>query len=158
MMRAVVFIAMGLITVGIVCGAGFALIPALLGFDAAAAVALVMILYDSLAVVMPAALWAALYLRRDDKEYRSAYAGMGCAVTTALQGAILGSLLGAGPVFLTIAPMAAGVGANVDPNVFADLLYTRVVWAGLLFVAAVTIGSAVPLGIWTYFTGPGRND
>lgn len=158
MTRAVVFIAMGLITVGILCGAGFALIPALLGFDATAATALVMTLYDSLAVVMPAALWTALYLRRDDKEYRPAYAGMGRAVATALQGATLGSVLGAGPVFLTIAPMAAGLGANMDATVFADLLYARVVWAGLLFVVAVTIGSAIPLGIWTYFTGPGRND
>lgn len=157
MMRAVVWIALALMAVGLVCGALFTLLPALLGRDLPAAAAWVMTLYDSLAVLLPAALWAALYARRDAAEYRPAYATMGRAVVTALQGAALGSLLGAGPLFLGAARVVAAVG-GLDPGAFDALLRARVLWAGLLFVALVAIGSAIPLGMWTYYTGPGRDD
>jgi hypothetical protein len=158
MMRAVVWIALGLMAVGLVSGALFALMPALLGRDLPGAVDLVMTLYDGLAVLMPGALWGALYARRDDADYRPAYATLARAVATSLQGAALGSLLGAGPLFLSAASTVAASIGGLDPDAFDALLRARVLWSGLLFVAAVATGSAIPLGIWTYFTGPGRND
>lgn len=158
MMRAVVWIALALMAVGLVCGALFALLPALLGRDLSGAVAWVMTLYDSLAVLLPAALWAALSARRDNAEYRPAYVTMGRAVATALQGAILGSLLGAGPLFLGAARVVAATVGGLDPAAFDALLRARVLWSGLLFVAVAAIGSAIPLGMWTYYTDPGRED
>ncbi len=158
MMSAVVLIAFTLIALGLVSGGLFALVPVLLGRDVAGAVALVRTLYDSLGVLMPAALWAAFYVRRDDEGYRGAYASMGRSIATGLQGATVGAILGAGPVFLVAATLvAAGVG-GLDADTFGAALQDHVVWSGLIFVAAVTIGSAIPLGIWTYYTGPGRDD
>lgn len=158
MMSAVVLIALTLIALGMVSGSLFALVPVLLGRDAVGTVALVMTLYDSLGVLMPAALWGALYVRRDDAGYRSAYASMGRSIATGLQGATLGALLGAGPVFLAAATLVAAAAGGLDAGAFGSALRDRVVWSGLVFVAAVTIGSAIPLGIWTYYTGPGRDD
>jgi hypothetical protein len=83
---------------------------------------------------------------------------MGRAVATGLQGATLGSLLGAGPLFLGAASTVAASIGGLDADAFDTLLRGRVLWSGLLFVAAVAIGSAIPLGIWVYFTGPGRDD
>ena len=156
MIPAILFLVGTLAGSSLVIGALLAIVVVIWAEDVASAVWLIGNGYYLLAGMMPVVLWLGLFASHDEAEYRAGYTSALRAVLTTLQGAIVGSVLGAGPIFLTVAVNLPVIVGDFYLDDFGPAVRDAIVWSRLsLAVAAATI-SAIPLGLWAYYMGDGR--
>lgn len=111
--------------------------------------------------VLPVVLWLALQRSRGIAEHAAAYATPLWAMLTALQGAVVGSVLGGGPIFLWLVTKLPVLlmrwrGATVDPSfpLALEVAATEmVVWSRLLVAVGAAVATALPLGLWAHYAG-----
>lgn len=153
-----------LLTVGLLAGVGLivggliALAVILWTDNIPAAVDLIGNGYYLLVGLMPVVLWFALYLTHDDEEYRTAYASRLRAALTMLQGAIVGSVLGAGPIFLAVVVNLPVIVNGFAIDEFGPAVRETIVWSRLWLAVAAAVASALPLGFWAYYTNTRWDD
>ncbi len=109
--------------------------------------------HTALAGLMPVALWFALAQLRARSDHDAAYAGALRAVLTAIQGALIGSILGAGPVFMTVVIRVPAMLAGYDVDTLSEAVREEIVWSRLALAASAATISAIPLGWWGYYRG-----
>lgn len=114
--------------------------------------------YLVLVGLMPVVLWFALYLTHDDAEYRTAYHSRWRAVLTMVQGAIVGSVLGAGPIFLAVVVNVPVIVNGFAIGEFGPAVRDVIVWSRLWLAVAAAVASALPLGFWAYYKSAGWDD
>lgn len=158
MIAAVVLLAGTIVGVGLAVGGILALAVVIWAQEPAAAVRIISNGYYALVGLMPIALWLALYGTRDDEEYEAAYGSALRAVVTAVQGAVIGSMLGAGPIFLTVVINLPVILAGFEIGDFGPAVSDAILWSRLLLAVGAAVLSAIPLGLWAYYTGAGRED
>jgi len=108
--------------------------------------------------LMPVTLWLALYVTRDNSDYEVAYETPLRALLTTIQGALVGSLLGAGPIFLAVVIYLPVIVLHYPIETFGPAVRDAIVWSHLLLAVSAAVLSAIPLGFWAYYTGSGRED
>src|SRR5688572_506016 len=101
MIAAVVLIAGVLAGTGLLVGGLLGLAVVLWAQEMVSALRIIGNGYYALVGLMPVALWLALSKTRGD-DYKAAYTSPLQGVLTALQGAVIGGTLGAGPIFLAL--------------------------------------------------------
>lgn len=158
MIQAVVLIAGVIIGVALFTSSAVALAVVIWAQDIASAVRLISNSYYLLAGLMPIALWLALEMTHDNAGCRTAYSTPLRALLTTLQGALIGSLLGAGPVFLTIVNNLPVILADIESSEFGPAVRDEIIWSRLLLATGAAVLSAIPLGLWAYSAGDGRVD
>ena len=156
MIQAVVLLVGALVGISLIVGAILGLVVAIWAQDTAAAVRIIVNGYYALVGLLPIVLWLTLYVTRDDQDYEAAYDSSLRALLTTIQGAAIGSILGAGPVFLTLVINLPVILSNFDVTEFGPVVRDEIVWSRLLLAVGVAVLAAIPLGLWAYYTGPGR--
>jgi len=78
------------------------------------------------------------------------------ALLTTMQGALVGSLLGGGPIFLATVIYLSVIVSHYPLNQFGPAVRDTIVWSHLLFAVGAAVTSAIPLGLWAYSTTSGR--
>ena len=155
----VVLLMVGALTgTGLVVGGVMAVVVAVWTHDRAEAVQLLANGYYILASLMPLALWFALYALRDKADYVTAFDSPWRAILSTLQGAFVGSVLGAGPLFLAVAVNLSANLAGFDVDDFGAAVRDEIMWSRILIVVSATVASAFPLGLWANFAGAGWED
>ena len=144
MIQAVVLLVGALVGISLIVGAILGLVVAIWAQDTAAAVRIIVNGYYALVGLLPIVLWLTIY----DSPLRS--------LLTTVQGAAVGSILGAGPVFLTLVINLPVVLADFDIVGFGPAVRNEIVWSRLLLAVGAAVLGAIPLGLWAYYTGPGR--
>lgn len=158
MIHAVIFI-VGLIGgVSLLVGGVIALAVVIWAQDIPSALRLIRYGYYVLVGLMPIALWFALSITHDDADYKAAYNSPLRALLTTLQGATVGSILGAGPLFLTVVNNLPVILADFEIGEFGSAVRDTVVWSLLLLAVGAAVIAAIPLGLWAYYTGAGRGN
>jgi hypothetical protein len=158
MIQAVILLAGTLAGVSIFVGAVLGLAVVIWAQETASAVRIMINGYYGLVGLLPLALWLALYTSHDDQAYGVAYRSPMQAVLTTLQGAVIGSVLGAGPIFLTLAINLPVILAGFEIAQFGPAVRDAIVWPLLLLAVGATAIAAIPLGLWAYYIGAGRED
>jgi hypothetical protein len=158
MIQAVVLLVGAIAGVSLVVGGVLALAVVIWAQDSAAALRIIGNGYYALVGLMPITLWLTIYVTRDDEEYEAAYGSALRAVATVLQGAAIGSILGAGPIFLTVVINLPVILSDFTIGEFGPAVRDAVVWSRLLLAVGAAAVSAIPLGLWAYYTGVGRED
>src|SRR5687767_10149485 len=102
MIQAIVLLVSAIAGVSLVVGGVLALAVVIWAQDSAQALRIISDGYYALVGLLPIALWLTLYVTRDDEDYDTAYDSPVRGLLTVLQGAAVGSILGAGPIFLTV--------------------------------------------------------
>ncbi len=156
MIQAVVLLVGALVGISLIVGAILGLVVAIWAQDTAAAVRIIVNGYYALVGLLPIVLWLTIYVTRDDPEYEVAYDSPLRSLLTTVQGAAIGSILGAGPVFLTLVINLPVVLADFDIVGFGPAARNEIVWSRLLLAVGAAVLGAIPLGLWAYYTGPGR--
>lgn len=156
MIAAVVLIAGVLAGVGLLVGGllGFAVVLWAQGM--ASALRIISDGYYLLVGLMPLVLWLALDWTHDREGYQAAYRTPLLGILTALQGAIIGSVLGTGPIFLAAAVNLPVFLANFNLSEYGPALRDEIVWAHLSLAVVAAVISALPLGLWAHYTRAGR--
>lgn len=158
MIRAVLLMVGALTGTGLVVGGMMALVVVAWTHERAEAVLLIANGYYILASLMPLALWFALYALHDKAESVTVFGSRWRALFATLQGAFVGSMLGAGPLFLTVVVHVAANLTGFDASDLGAAVRDEIVWSRLLIVVSATIAAAFPLGLWVNFAGAGRKD
>ena len=158
MIQAVLLIVGLLAGVSLIVGGLIALAVVIWTDNIPAAVDLIGNGYYLLVGLMPIVLWFALYLTDDDPEYRTTYASQWRAVLTLLQGAVVGSVLGAGPIFLAVVVNVPVIMKGFEIGTFGPAVSDAIVWSRLWLAVAAATASALPLGFWGYYKRIGRDD
>lgn len=158
MIQAVVLLVGAIAGFSIVVGGLLALVVVIWAQDSASALRIIRDGYYVLVGLLPIALWLTLYVTRDDEDYEAAYDSPLRGVLTALQGAIIGSILGAGPIFLTVVINLPVILAGFDIEAFGPAVRDAIIWSRLLIAVGAAVGSAIPLGLWVYYTGMGQEE
>ena len=158
MIQAVLLMVGALTGTGLVVGGVMALVVVAWTDERAEAVLLIVNGYYLLASLMPLALWFALYALHDKANYVTVFDSRWRALFATLQGAFVGSMLGAGPLFLAVVVNVAANLAGFDVGELGAAVRDEIVWSRLLIVVSATIASAFPLGLWVNFAGAGRRD
>jgi hypothetical protein len=158
MIVAVVLISEVLAAVGLLVGGllGFAVV--LWTQDMASALRIISFGYYALVGLMPVVLWFVLDWTNDHEDYRAAYASPFSGILTALQGALLGGVLGAGPVFLALVITLPSLLGNFNLSEFGPAVWDEIVWSQLSIAIAAVVISAIPLGLWSYYTKAGQEN
>jgi hypothetical protein len=158
MIQAVVLLVGTIAGISLAIGGILALAVVIWAQDTASAVRMISNGYYALVGLMPIALWLTLYSTRDDEEYEAAYGSALRAIVTVLQGAAIGSILGAGPIFLTVVINLPVILSDFTIGEFGPAVRDAIVWSRLLLAVGAAVVSAIPLGLWAYYTGVGRED
>jgi hypothetical protein len=158
MIQAVVLLAGTIVGGSLVVGAILALAVVIWAQEPASAVRMISNGYYALVGLMPIALWVTLYGTRDDEEYEAAYGSALRAIVTVLQGAVIGSILGAGPIFLTVVINLPVILSGFEIGEFGPAVRDAIVWSRLLLAVGAAVISAIPLGLWAYYTRVGQED
>jgi hypothetical protein len=156
MIPAVILLVSMLAGVCLIFGAVVALIIVLWIPDIDAAAQFVLNSYYLLIGLMPITLWFAIYTSHDDAEHGEAYSSPLRAILTTTQGALIGSVLGAGPIFLAVVIYLPVILAGFDIGVYGPTVSTQIVWSRLIIAVAAALISAFPLGYWAYYQKGGR--
>jgi len=123
--------------------------------DMASAVAAITNAYYLVIGLMPVTLWLGIYISNDDPEYAPAYQTRARALLTAFQGALVGSLLGAGPIFLAVVIYVPVILSKYPIETFGPAVRDSIVWTRLSLAVAAAVISAIPLGFWSYYANGG---
>jgi hypothetical protein len=158
MIHAVVFLAGMLAGVGLLVGIVLGLVVAIWAQDAASALHIIRNGYYLLVGLLPIVLWLGLLATRDNEEYDAAYCTPLRAILTTLQGAIVGTILGAGPIFLALVINLPVFLADFAIGDFGSSVRDEIVWSLLLLAVGAAVASAIPLGFWVYYTRSGVKD
>ncbi|MCC6456797.1 MAG: hypothetical protein IT328_17715 [Caldilineaceae bacterium] len=158
MIQAVVLLAGAIAGVSLVVSGVLALAVVIWAQDTPSALRIIGNGYYALVGLMPIALWLTIYVTRDDEEYEAAYGSALRAIITVLQGAAIGSTLGAGPIFLTVVINLPVILSDFAIGEFGPAVRDAVLWSRLLLAVGAAVISAIPLGLWAYYTGVGRED
>jgi hypothetical protein len=158
MIQAVLRLVVALAGVSVVVGGVLALAMVIWAQDIPSALHILGNGYYALVGLIPIALCLTLYLARGDEDYNLAYGSPLRALLTVLQGAIVGSTLGAGPVFLTVVINIPVLLADFEMSEFGPAVWNAVVWSRLWLAVGAAVASAVPLGFWAYYAGSGWGD
>jgi hypothetical protein len=156
MIQAVVLLVGALVGVSLFAGAILGLVVAIWAQDTGSALRIIVNGYYALVGLLPIVLWLTLYVTHDDPEYEMAYDSPLRSLWTTVQGAAIGSILGAGPVFLTLVINLPVVLAAFEIAQFGPAVRDEIVWSRLLLAVGATVLAAIPLGLWAYYTGTGR--
>lgn len=158
MIQAIVLLVGMLAGVSVFVGAVLGLAVAIWAQDTASAVRIIVNGYYFLIGLLPVALWLTLYATQGDKEYGAAYNSPLQSILTTLQGAAIGAILGAGPIFLTLVINLPVILAGFEIAQFGPAVRDAIVWSLLLLAVGAAVIAAIPLGLWVYYTGAGRED
>lgn len=158
MIQAVVFIVGMLGGVSLIVGGVIAVAVVIWAQDMAAAIGIISNSYYGLIALMPIALWLALFATRDDSDYEDAYDTKQRAIATTLQGALVGSALGAGPIFLAMVIYLPVILSDFRLEEYGSAVRDAIVWSQLSLAIGAACLSALPLGYWAFYTGSGRDD
>jgi hypothetical protein len=79
-------------------------------------------------------------------------------ILTALQGAIIGGVLGAGPIFLAVVISLPVFLGDFHITDFAPAVRDEIVWSRLSIAVGAAVLSALPLGLWSYYTKAGQDN
>jgi hypothetical protein len=151
MIAAVVLVAGVLAGVGLLVGGLLGLAVALWAQEMASALGIIGNGYYALVGLMPVALWLALSITRGD-DYEAAYSSPLIGILTALQGAVIGGILGAGPIFLALVINLPVILGDFDISEFGPAVWDEIVWSRLLLAVGAVVVCALPLGLWAYYT------
>jgi hypothetical protein len=158
MIQAIIFITGILAGTSLVFGLALAVAVLIWTHDVAAAVRLIGNGYYALVGVMPIALWLALFTSYNHVEYASGYTTPLRALSTTLQGALLGSVLGAGPIFMAAVIYVPGFFGDFEIAQLGSAVRDVVIWSRLALAAAAAIIPAIPLGLWAHYTRTEQRD
>jgi hypothetical protein len=156
MIQAIILLASMLAGVSLIFGGLVALVVIIWVRELDAAVRLVVNSYYGLIGLMPISLWFAIYTSHDDREHGEPYNSPLSAIVTVLQGAIVGSILGAGPIFLAVVVNLPVILADFEIAEFGQAVSSEIVWSRLIFAVGAALISSIPLGFWAYYQKSGQ--
>ena len=158
MIQGIIFLVGALAGVSLIFGGVMALVVIIWAQDTVGAVRLIGNGYYFLVSLMPIVLGFALYVSHDDADYGMAYTSPWRAILTTLQGAIVGSILGAGPIFLAVVVNMPVILGDFQIEEFGPAVRNAIVWSRLSLAVGAAVVSAIPLGFWAYHLRSGRED
>jgi hypothetical protein len=152
MVQAIIFLVGVLGGTSLLFGVVIALVVVIWAQDVDTALRFIVNGYYLLVGVMPVALWFALLTAHDEVEYQAGYDSPLRAILTTVQGAIVGSILGAGPIFLAVVITLPLLLADFEVGELGTAAYDAIVWSRLALAVGAAVASAIPLGLWVYYT------
>ena len=158
MMQVIVLLVGTLAGISLLVGVVLGLVVAIWAQDTESALRIIDNGYTILVGLLPIMLLMTLYVTRNDEEYEEAYKSPLRALLTTIQGAIVGSILGAGPIFLTAAINLPVILSDFDIVEFGPAVRNTIIWSRLLLAVGATVLSAIPIGLWVHYTGTGWKD
>jgi hypothetical protein len=158
MIQAVIFLVGVLAGLSLIAAAVVAVVIVIWAQDVEAALRIVGTGYYVLVALLPIGLWLAILASHDERDYQAAYGSAWRAVLTALQGAVIGSILGAGPIFLAVVVNLPVILAGFDIETYGPSVSGLIVWSRLALALAAAAISAIPLGLWAFYQGSGQRD
>jgi glucan phosphoethanolaminetransferase (alkaline phosphatase superfamily) len=153
MIYAVVLLVGVLGGVTLVFGGVIAAVVVLWARDVATATTMVSNGFAFLSGVLPLALWFALHITHRRPECRTAYQSVHMALLTVLQGAVIGSVLGAGPLFMAVVINVPGLLAAFEVDELSHSVRTAIEGWRLWLAVGATVLAALPLGLWVHYIG-----
>jgi hypothetical protein len=158
MIQAVLFLTGVLAGISFILGLLIALAVVIWGRDVDSAMQLVQNGYYVLVGLLPIALWFGIFASHDEAEYKGGYSSALRAVLTTLQGAFVGSVLGAGPILMAVVVYLPVILADFEISELGPAVRDAIVWSQLWLAVAAAVISAIPLGLWAFYVGAGRKD
>jgi hypothetical protein len=158
MIQGIIFLVGAIAGVSLIFGGVLALVVIIWAQDTVGAVRFIGNGYYFLVSLMPIVLGFALYVSHDDADYGTAYTSAWRAILTTLQGAIVGSILGAGPIFLAVVVNLPVILGDFQIEEFGPAVRDAIVWSRLSLAVGAAVISAIPLGLWAYHLRSGRED
>ena len=158
MIQAVVLLAGALAGTGLLVGGILGMVVVIWAQETPTALRIISNGYYALIGLLPVALWLALYATHDEDDEETAYSSPLRSILTTLQGAVIGSILGAGPIVLTLVINLPVILGNFEISEFGPAVRNEIVWSHLLLAVGAAVVSAIPLGLWAYYLGSGRED
>lgn len=150
MLNAVGVTASVLMGVGMFVGAAIALIGLFVAPEMEEMAGFIRRTYWILAVLLPLGLWLGLYATNDEDESGESYDSLFGALAVAVQAALIGGGLGAGPFFLLATSYAPVILSNYDITVWAPLLRSQILWMPWLAMVGITFLTSLPLAFWAF--------
>lgn len=158
MIAVILYLVGGLVGSSLIVAAVVAVVVILWAQDTAAALAIIRYGYFFLIGILPIALWLSVYITLDEDKDHSAYGTLWRAILTTVQGAAVGSILGAGPICLAVIVNLPVIVAGFSLDEFGPAVRDAIVWSQLWLAVAATVLSAFPLGMWAHYARAGRDD
>jgi hypothetical protein len=156
MTSAIIFLVGIILGVSLTFAAIIALVVVIWVHDPDAAARLIGDSYYLLAGLMPLVLWCGLYVSLKNAGYAEVYKSSTPALLTTLQAAFVGSVLGAGPIFLAVVIYLPVIFVRFPAAEFGPTVRDTIVWSHLLIAVAAAVISAIPLGWWVHYAERGR--
>jgi len=156
MIQAVLLLVFVIAGLSFIVGLFIAIVTMIWTNDVAAAVQFISKSYYLLVGLMPVALWLGIYISNDQSEYAAAYNTRLRALLTTVQGALVGSLLGAGPIFLATVIYLPEILSRYPMAQLGPAVRDEIIWSKLILAVGAAVISAIPLGFWAYSTMAGQ--
>ena len=157
-MQAVILLVGMLMGTSLLVGVVTGLAVVIWAHESAGALQLISNGYYVLVGLMPIALWLALYVSHDNADYATAYSSSWRAILTTMQGAIIGAILGAGPIFLAVVVNLPVILAGYEISEFGPTVRDVIIWSRLLLAVGAATASALPLGFWVFYITTEQDD
>jgi hypothetical protein len=151
MIHAVVLLVGVLGGVTLLFGGVVAIVLLLWARDVATATQWVINSYAFLSGALPLALWFALQITHRRTDCRAAYRSRLMALLTTLHGAVIGSILGAGPLFMAVVINVPAWLDAFEVGEWGLAVRTAIVGSRLWLAVGATVLAALPLGLWVFY-------
>ena len=158
MIGVILYLIGGLVGSSLIVSAVVAVVVIWFAQDTTTALQIIRYGYSFLIGILPIALWLSVYITLDEDKDHSAYGTLWRAILTTLQGAAVGSILGAGPICLAIIVNLPVIVTSFSLEEFGPAVRDAIIWSQLWLAVAATVLSAFPVGMWAHYARAGRDD
>jgi hypothetical protein len=137
---------------GLVVGAAVAILGIFMAPDLEATADFAANAFWVLALLMPLALWLGIYMTHGDEDHAEAYGSLFSTTLVALQAAIFGAALGAGPFYFLAVSYLSAILRGFEAPLLSQALNSQILWGPWLWVIAITALASLPIAFWSYRT------
>ena len=137
---------------GLVTGAVVAILGIFMAPDVQATADLAGRAFWVLALLMPLALWLGIFMTHGDEDHADAYGSLLTTALVAIQAAIVGAALGAGPFYFLAVSYLSNILRGFEAPLVSQAVMGQILWGPWLWVVAITVLASLPIAFWSYRT------